>query len=300
VQARLETEPYIRVGLWKNPDNNVAFVSADDNYIVYAGDEQQGILTKNSPATISYVAGTYAFASSELNITSHSYIRLVPETNAHAIFELTNYSRLVSWKGPYNFNSYRGGVEYRLTNDGLNNLYIINELLYEDYVAGIAETSNASPIEYIKALLTAARTYAYYVAEHSTKHDKRFFDVVATTGDQLYLGYRSEALMPRVKQAQDATRGYMISYNNDIVITPYFGNSDGRTRDWTDVWGGTKKPWLVSVPAIYDKRDNKKMYGHGVGMSARDAAYMAEEENKKYEDILKYYYSGVEVVLMYK
>ena len=52
------------------------------------------------------------------------------------------------------------------------------------------------------------------------------------------------------------------------VITPYFTWSDGRTRSWTDVWGGSTKPWLVSVEAPYDV--GKNLYGHGVGMSAWD------------------------------
>jgi hypothetical protein len=300
-EVRLESEPTIRVGLWKNPDNGEAtFVSGDDDYVVYAGTTKKGILPKGSTATLSYRGGFYSLFSTHLDIESGEYIRLVPKNNPHAVFELTDYDRHVTWKGPSNFNKYRGSAELRRTTDGNDNLYIINELLYEDYIAGIAETSNASPIEYIKSILTAARTYAYYVAEYTTKHDGRHFDVFATTGDQLYLGYVSEELMPRVASAARATRGMMITYNDDIVITPYFGNSDGRTRSWTEVWGGSAKPWLVSVPAIYDKRDGKRMYGHGVGMSARDAAYMADEEELDYRDILKYYYSGVEIERIYR
>ncbi len=299
--VRLEEEPVIRVGLWRNPENGEAvFVSSEDDYVVYMGTEKKGILPKNTRATLSYKGGFYGFFSPELDFEGGEYIRLVPENNQHAMFELVNYDRPVKWKGPSNFNKYRGSAELRKTDDGNNNLYLINELLYEDYIAGIAETSNASPIEYIKSILTAARTYAYYISEYTSKHDDRYFDVFATTGDQLYLGYVSEKLMPRVASAARATRGMMITYQDDIVITPYFGNSDGRTRSWTDVWGGSHKPWLVSVPARYDARDGKKMYGHGVGMSARDAAYMADEEDKSYIEILKYYYTGVEVEKIYR
>ncbi|MBI2436375.1 MAG: hypothetical protein HYV41_01355 [Candidatus Magasanikbacteria bacterium] len=295
---RLSEEPRIRVGLWKDPDKGkLEFTSTEDSYIVFDGLEQKGILVKNSLGVLSYVNGVYSFTSGELNFDTTQFVRLEPETNPHAVFSLTNYTRSVSWKGPSNFNTYRGALELRLTKSG--SLYAINDVLFEDYVVGIAETSNGSPIEYIKALLTAARTYAYYIKEYSTKHDERYFDVVATTGDQLYLGYMSEVMMPRVVQASQETRGYMITYNTDIVITPYFANTDGRTRAWTEVWGGGEKPWLVSVPALYDKRDGKSLYGHGVGMSARDAAYMAEEGKKNWEEILKYYYTGVEVGRVY-
>ncbi|MDD2656689.1 MAG: SpoIID/LytB domain-containing protein [Patescibacteria group bacterium] len=296
---RLSEEPKIRVGVWQNPTDQVQFQSADDDYVVYSGDVLQGVLAKNTLATLYYENGIYNFASTNLNFSSSDYIRLAPSSNMHAVFTLLNYNRAVSWKGPVNFNKYRGVMELRKINSGTD-VYVIEEVLMEDYVAGIAETSNAGPIEYIKALLTAARTYAYYVANYTSKHDARNFDVVAHTGDQLYLGYASEVLMPNVVAAQRATRGYMATYDNNYIITPYYSTSDGRTRSWAEVWGGSNRPWLVSVPAIYDKRDGKAMAGHGVGMSARDAAYMADEGGKNWQEILKYYYTGVNVNLIYQ
>ncbi|PLX26415.1 hypothetical protein C0581_04555 [Candidatus Parcubacteria bacterium] len=305
-KPRLDSEPTIRVGVWRDPEEGVEFISNDDDYIIYAGDTRKGVLKKGEFAMMFFAGGSYQYQSDSFNFMTTKYIRMVPENHKRAVFTLTNYDRKVSWKGPRNFNTYRGIMEYRQTQDG-GLLYVINELGFEDYVAGIAETSNGAPIEYIKAILTAARTYAYYIQQNSTKHDARNFDVVAHTGDQLYLGYESETLMPRVKEAQQATEGYMITYDtdqdvstqSDIVITPYFGNSDGRTRSWTQVWGGSAKPWLVSVPARYDARDGKGMFGHGVGMSARDAAYMADEEKTDWKDIIKYYYTGVEVEKVY-
>jgi len=306
VIPRLTEEPRIRVGIWKDPDTEIQFVSDMDDYRVFDGETEIGLLAKNTIAVLGVKSGLYSLKGPDLTLTTSSYIRLVPANDVHAVFTLKNYDRKVSWKGPRPFNAYRGAMEYRTTQDG-KATYVINDLMFEDYIAGIAETSNASPIEYIKALLTAARTYAYYIMAYSGKHDVRNFDVVANTGDQLYLGYVSEQLMPRVKQASDETRGFMITYDidknpitpNDIVITPYYGNSDGRTRDWTDVWGGKAKPWLVSVEATYDARDGKKMNGHGVGMSARDAAVRADEAGLDWVSLLKYYYSGVEVEKIY-
>lgn len=308
-KPRLDSEPRIRVGVWRNPETEIQFRSFDDNYVVYDGTVQKGILSKEKLGILNYNDGVYSFDGvdkdgEKIEFTTNNYIRLSPETNPHAVFILLNYKRRVSWKGPTNFNKYRGAMEYRSTQSD-EDRYFINDLLFEDYVAGIAETSNISPMEYIKSLLTAARTYAYYVQQYSNKHDARNFDVVAHTGDQLYLGYESEVLMPRVVEASTATRGYMVTYDtdenpetlSDVVITPYFANSDGRTRSWTDVWGGTDKPWLRSIKANYDA--GKTMYGHGVGMSARDAAYRAEEEKLDFKELLKYYYTGVGVERIY-
>lgn len=294
---RLSEEPKIRVGIW-NPEGEAQFQSDEDDYDIYFDQEKIGTLPRGTLARMIYKNGSYMFKGADFDITRPEYIRLVPVSNMHAVYRLPNFDRKVSWKGPKNFNAYRGVFEYRLTKDA-SKVYGINELLFEDYVAGIAENANNSPIEYLRAQAVAQRTYAYYIKDQSTKHDSRYFDVVATTGDQLYLGYESELIMSRFVEAAQSTRGIMVTYNNEVVITPYFGNADTRTRSWTEVWGGSEKPWLVPVATTYDARDGKKLYGHGVGMSQRDAAVRAEEEQLDWQTLLKYYYTGTTMQRIY-
>lgn len=309
---RLPDEPRIRVGLWKleKPEKDTAeFVSNEADYDLYDGGaegEKLYTLPKGEKAKLSYKAGVYTFQSGKQKFEGKTYFRLVPVEKPEAVFEVTNHERTIDWHKGMNFNAYRGVMEYRITDDG-KAMYIINDLLLEDYVYGIAETSNGTDYEYIKALQTAARTYAYYITATTDKYPNGNFDVVANTGDQLYLGYRNEALRPNVVKATKDTRGSVVTYDTDtnpatpnaVVITPYFGNSDGMTRSWTKVWGGSEKPWLVPVKAVYDKRDKKKMYGHGVGMSQRDAMIKANEEDLDYKQLLKYYYTGVEIEKLY-
>lgn len=296
---RLAAEPRIRVGLWKEPTNNTAILqSAEDDYNVLDASGVLGVLPKGQVGTMSFKAGVYSFQSEAVTVSSTSFIRVEPISNSHAIMVITNYERKISGKSTKNFNKYRGALELRQARDENNTLYVINDLNFEDYMAGMGENSNASPLEYLKAQAVAQRTYAYFV-QNTSKHDSRYFDVVAHTGDQLYLGANNEPEMPRFIDAVNATRGMMVTYNNDVVITPYFGNSDGSTRSWTQVWGGAAKPWLVPVAATYDERDNKKMFGHGVGMSQRDAAIRAEEENLDWVQLIKYYYTGVELHKIY-
>ncbi len=305
--TRMAEEPRIRVGIWKDPPKGVEFVSDEDSYDVYDGETRVGTILPGVRVSMWQSSGMYYFQGGELSFSTTNYIRLAPEINPRAVFRLPNYERLLSYRGKLSFNAYRGAVEYRATKSG-EGIYVINDVLFEDYVAGIAETSNEAHVEYIKALLTAARTYAYYIQNHTTKHDTRFFDVLATTADQLYLGYESEKLMPRVAEAARSTRGVMVTYDVDsnpdtlseIVITPYFANADTRTRNWNEVWGGGSKPWLISVPTVYDQRDKKKLYGHGVGMSARDASLRAGEKGENFEQLLQYYYTGAILEKMYK
>lgn len=289
----LINEPKIRVGLYKTSES-VKFKSGYD-YQVYSGAIPRGILPANSTATLSYKNGNYTFVGGDLNFTGTEYIRLVPENPAN-YFTLTNYNRPVSWKGNKNFNIYRGSMEYVYSPK--NDMpYIINELPLDEYIAGIGETSNGAAIEYIKAILVAARSYAYTKILAGINSPSPSFDVFATTVDQLYLGYNSEVLMPRVVQAAQVTMGEMVTYSGNPVVTPYFGNSDGMTRLWSKVWGGKDKPWIVPVECVYDQ--GEKMFGHGVGMSAHDASERAAKDGWTYDQLLRYYYTGVEVEKIY-
>ncbi|MFZ2189417.1 MAG: NBR1-Ig-like domain-containing protein [Candidatus Magasanikiibacteriota bacterium] len=291
---RLENEPRVRVGITAPETNFIQFRSYDDDYNVFDGNKLQGVLAKRKFAVIKYNDGEYNFKGGDLDFDSDNFIRLEPITNSHAIFHIPNLNtRVAKWVDPNKlFNKYRGAVEYRQgTVD--KKMYIVNDVLLEDYVKGMAEVGRADPIEFIKANLVAARNYAYIA-----KNKYPFFDVVANTYDQLYLGFEAEEVLPMVVEAQEATRGMFVTYNNEVVTTPYFGNSNGKTKSFSSVWGGANKPWLVSVVADYDK--GKKLFGHGVGMSQRDANLRAKNEGLNFVGLLKHYYTGVKVEKLYE
>lgn len=289
----LVSEPKIRVGLFKSSDP-VDF-SSPFVYQVWSGEILRGELPANEKAKLKYFDGLYTFTSASLTFTARDKIRLVPR-DSNSYFVIDSYSRLVSWKGNKNFNAYRNVFEYVYSNKSAVT-WVVNELLLDEYVAGIGETSNGAAMEYIKAILVAARSYAYFHMNNGVPADQRTYDVVATTVDQLYLGYNSEVLMPRVVQAARVTYGEMVTHGGTPVVTPYFANSDGKTRGWKEVWGGLDKPWIKSVECFYDI--GKTMHGHGVGMSAQDAAMRADKDAWTYDQLLKYYYTGVAVERVY-
>ena len=95
-KPRLDIEPTIRVGVWRDPEEGVEFISNDDDYIIYAGDTRKGVLKKGEFAAMFFAGGSYQYQSDSFNFMSMKYIRLVPERNKHAVFTLTNYDRKVS------------------------------------------------------------------------------------------------------------------------------------------------------------------------------------------------------------
>ncbi|MBT3418943.1 MAG: hypothetical protein HN726_03805 [Candidatus Magasanikbacteria bacterium] len=290
-QPRLSEEARVRVGIY-HKDTTLEFVANDDEYRISNETKIFGVLPKGEKASITFSNGTYTLTIQDDVYKTSRYFRFVPINNPHSISSFTTLSRPLR-NQPRNYNTYRGAIEFRQgENDG--KMYIVNDVLMEDYLSGIAETSDFAPIEYIKSLLTAARTYAYL-----SKDKYPFFDVLGSTHDQLYLGYESEKIRPHVVEASKATRGYIVTYDDNPAITPYHGNTDGMTKNARDVWGWRHTPWLVPVEATYDRRDGKRLFGHGIGMSQRDAAIRADEGGASWTDLLTYYYTGVEVERFY-
>lgn len=210
------------------------------------------------------------------------------------ILEIANFENRPKWNPALNDNRFRGKLVV-WHSQKTNKTWVLNDLHMEEYVRGIAETSNSSHPEYQKALAIAARTYAQYIKNQGGKHSEDNFDLDSSSSDQVYKGYSFELRSPITVRSYNFTAGKMITYNDKIVVTPYFSRSDGRTRSWSEIWKG-EKPWLVSVSDPYCS--SMSLLGHGVGMSAYGALKMAENKFK-YDEILKHYYTGIKIKKFY-
>ncbi len=288
-------EPKIRIGLFESEPSerlhaNGTFELQDANGNVIMAFEQ------NELVTLKPYAGGVHYLQTNLGkkYSSANYFRFVPKTATY--FILPTYRNPVSWNRSLNDNFVRGEIEFRYSPEK-NKFYVINVLTLEDYVKGIAETSNGSPYEFQKAQAIAARTYALYYILNGGKHPTKNFDLNTLQYDQVYRGYNSEQRLSNFAKAAEETRGMVITYDDKIVMTPYFGRSNGNTRPYHVVWGGAVKPWLVSRPCHFDA--GKKRYGHGVGMSQTDAMGQANA-GLDFENILKLYYTGVEIKKVYE
>ncbi|MBI4139119.1 hypothetical protein HY479_03140 [Candidatus Uhrbacteria bacterium] len=296
-EASLPAEPIIRVGLFRTTDDLMKVRGITDGMKATQKGNVICAFAAGEIATASFDRTTKLYRLTGPNCTSQSTEWYVMEAqDGSSPLEITDYSRPVSWLPGANDNKFRAKLELRFTPE-TDNVWVINELLLESYLYGIAETSNVSPLEYQKALLAAARTYALYHVNRGTKHADEFFHVDAHL-DQVYRGYGQEERSPNIVDGVVKTRGQIVTYDGKLAITPYFSRSDGRTRDWTEVWGGKGYAWLKSVPVPHDV--GQTLWGHGVGLSARGALYMASKDNATYDAILKHFYQGTELRKAYK
>lgn len=288
-------EPTIRIGVLivdEETDWQVE-ISCDSQWNLFDG--EGGLLGEMKPHQMVrafYKNQRYYYNRGQAIEQTHKYLRFVPASK-DAVCTIENFDRRKTRRAGFADNQFRDVLELRY-NSGKNRTWVINELPIDEYLYGLAETSNTSHHEFKKALITVARTYALYHYERATKHAKEYFHMNSSADDQVYNGYGYEVRNPLIRQAVEDTRGVVSTYNNSTALTPYFSRSNGRTRDWSEVWGGNVA-WIKSVPAPCDARKGRTLWGHGVGMSASEALCMAEEGGKKWDEILKYFYTGIEL-----
>ncbi|MDQ7815318.1 MAG: SpoIID/LytB domain-containing protein [Patescibacteria group bacterium] len=294
--SSLPNEPIIRVGLYQTDDDTMVVRAVSGGFSLQQNGSAVCSFNANEEVRVTYDRAAKVYKATGPRCTTQSstyYVAAAPDNLAP--LEMTDVSRPVSWLPGANDNKFRGKLELRYTPSS-DLVWVINELPVEWYLKGIAETSNSSPQEYQRALLTAARTYAMYHVQRGTKHAAEYFTVDAKY-DQVYRGYGAEIRDSNVVAAIDSTRGQIVTYQGKLAITPYYSRSDGRTRSWTEVWGGGPYAWLVGVPVPWD--NGKTLWGHGVGMSATGALGMAAD-GWTYDKILKHFYTGIELMRIYK
>ncbi|MEK7665318.1 MAG: NBR1-Ig-like domain-containing protein [Patescibacteria group bacterium] len=289
IKKILISEPTIRVGVMivdEETDDRVEIVGAS---AIELRDVQGNLLANVASGEImkAFYEDGYYFYDVGRGLEKSSYGLRFITIEANAVLTVTNFDRRETRNAGYADNQFRNVLELRY-NTTKDRTWLINELPMEYYLRGLAETSDSSHDEFKKALFVAARTYAYYHWQRATKHDAEFFHVDAYA-DQVYNGYGYEARTPNITKAVEATRGITATYDGATAITAYFSRSDGRTRDWSEVWGGSV-PWSKSVAVPCD--EGKTLWGHGVGMSASGGLCMAKE-GKTYDEIVKYFYTGV-------
>lgn len=279
----------IRIKL--TPDKQIEpILQSSQSFFLYDGDKLLKYFTANSRVRVTQSGDKLSISSGIDRFTASGPVRFVP-TNG-GIMKIVTMDQRPGWNPLLNDNKFRGTIEIRKINGELT---LINELSLEDYLRGVAEVSNNDHPEKIKTISVLARSYAsYYMTQ-----DKKFPGMPFHLDDdpnvsQKYLGYGYEQRSPLAQNAIASTLGQVVTYQGKVIKTPYFSKTDGtRTKSALEVWGWTNTPWLIPVDDTHCS-ESDHFEGHGVGLSGCGASAMAKD-GKTYEEIIRYYYSGVEI-----
>ncbi len=288
----------VRIGIM-NTDGKAITVTANKKFQIREGaDKILATIGANREISVSFSDGKYHVRGDKKKFDVTNKIRLVPLHGA--IMEIKSYSDPSVTYPDKNYNRFRGIIEIRKC-DTCNELWAINELRVEDYLKGLAESSEEGPEEYLKALGIAARTYViFHKVVTGGRSEKNDFDITNTPNDQIYRGYEYEIITPRMSGIFAKTKGIIVtdSEAEKPVSAVYFSDSDGRTRTAKEVWNTSRFPHLQkSVADPYSVSSTCR--GHCVGMSAQGAYGFAKAKNWTFQQILTYYYQGIKLVKAY-
>jgi len=232
-------------------------------------------------------------------LMTDSFLRLSSLQKNH-IFKIDSWTNGPFWGENVNDNLFRGEIEIQF-NPNTKRLWIINELPLEKYLRGVAEVSDLSALEFLKAQKIAARTYALFrLLNHkytNAPNNEPFFDLRSTQADQVYRGYNRELRAPRTLAAVEATRSIIATYDENPILAYYFSTTDGSTRSSYEA-----RMTAAPVPYLQARPDppgiGRTMLGHGVGLP-QIGGIVAANQGANYSQILKYYYTGIDLTKMY-
>jgi len=288
----VDKEPNIRIGIYAVPSGENIEIKSNLSYEVYKNNVLLANKTFGESTIISY--------------SEKDFYKFLPvEENSGTIFEIVSYEDHPNWNTSLNDNLFKGTVEVKYSPES-QKLWVINELGLEDYLKGVAEALNNDPAEYLNAFIIAARSYALFHLKNGGKTPGEIFHIRNWAYDQLYKGYGFEQRAKNIVEAVNATKGIVATYNDKIVRTVYSSDSGGVTKSACDVFKGgfcANEDYNYLQGGVEDPlgtihSNSSIAASHGVGMSSAGARRLAEM-GKNFEEILEYYYLGIEVKKIY-
>ncbi|TAF07020.1 MAG: SpoIID/LytB domain-containing protein [Nostocales cyanobacterium] len=121
---------------------------------------------------------------------------------------------------------------------------LVNQVPLETYLRGVLpyEIGTTAPKASLEAQAVLARTYALRNLRRFAVDD---YQLCADTHCQVYDGLNGVA--QTTDQAITATKGIVLTYNNELVDALYSSTTGGVTAFFSDVWNGEDRPYLRPV-----------------------------------------------------
>lgn len=132
----------------------------------------------------------------------------------------------------------------RLQPNAYGTYTVVNQVPVETYLRGVVphEIGVGAPRTTIEAQAILARTYALRNLRRFTIDN---YQLCADTQCQVYRGLTGAASVTDAAIA--ATRGQVLTYQNELVDALYSSTTGGVTAPFSDVWNGPDRPYLRAV-----------------------------------------------------
>ncbi len=172
----------------------------------------------------------------------------------------------------------------------------------EEYIIGVilAEMPTYFELEAFKAQAVASRTYTVYkmltdTSYHSSYHGSTGADICTNSGHcQAYTSYErlrskwgketADKAYDMAKRAVEETKGLVMTYDDEVIFSPYHACSYKYTESGKNAWGLKNTPYLVTVSSPEAELDI--VYSTTkISMSKFKRKISAERKNADFSDL---------------
>ena len=253
----------------------------------------------------SWTWASLTFLSNRIQVNSDYNLSVnevfVRSANKDWTVEVSNYNRKSYAWIPW--NKFKGSLYFEkwvypaLNGEQKSDFIVVNTLPFSEYMKWIVETNDTETLEKNKVMAMISKNYALFYMNRENLHPSISPNANYTAIDdpnffQKYVWAGLEKTLTKRYQALNATKNQIVMYDNYLPILPYFNCSPGFTLSAEEKWGWNDTPYLKSV---YDFDVCNDFAGHGVGLAWKWAERFAKQW-MTYDQILKYYYDGIEIV----
>ena len=224
----------------------------------------------------------------------------IKSSDSNWTIEISNYSRKSYVWIPWNVFRWELSFEkwtYPLKNgEQKSDFIVINTLPFSEYMKWIVETNDTETLEKNKVMALISKNYALFYLNKENIHPSISENAKYTAIDdpdffQKYVWAWLEKTLTKWYQALNATKNEIIMYDNFLPILPYFSCSAWFTLSGKEKWWWNDTPYLKST---YDFDTCSSFAWHWVWLAWRWAEWLAKQW-LTYDQILKYYYDGIEI-----
>ena len=248
---------------------------------------------------------TLTFLSNKIQINSDRSLSAnkvsVKSSITDWVVKISNYNRKSYAWIPW--NSFKWSLifekwEYPLLNwKKISDFIVINKLPFSEYMKWIVETNDTETLEKNKVMAMISKNYALFYINKENIHPNISPDANYTAIDspdffQKYVWAGLEKTLTKRYQALNATKNQIAMYDWYLPILPYFNCSPWFTLSAEEKRWWNDTPYLKSV---YDFKVCNDFAWHGVWLAWQWAERFAQQW-MTYDQILKYFYDGIEIV----
>lgn len=153
-----------------------------------------------------------------------------------------NLIRVNKTEKPQNARLYAG--QMNLQPNAYGTYTLVNQVPLETYLRGVVpyEIGTSAPAASLEAQAILARTYVLRNLRRFAIDD---YELCADTHCQVYYGLNGVA--PTTDRAIAATKGMVLTHQNQLVDALYSSTTGGVTASFSDVWNGEDRPYLKPV-----------------------------------------------------